>query len=184
MVSNIVSPIGKSFSLTGKGAVASLFISVGLWMFGNLMAALAFLLALCLIDFLSGLLKACKMGTLESSKIMPTIFKVTGYMLFVYMLNLVCIKGTEAFMYNASSENIASAVRYGMVISHLLIGVLALREMISVVENLASAGVLPDKFSTILSRIMVKVEDRAMAKVDSLALDNLEDVNNNKINEE
>lgn len=141
--------------------LTGLTIAIVSWLFGDLAYGVGVLLFLTVIDFITGLLKAGRDGQVESTKMARTAYKVTAYVVLIAALHvffthyLALVPGLEP-----GTKLIGpSLLFFFSLVPHFVTMVLVLREVNSIVENLAEAGLIPKPMATSLSKIFVRIRE-------------------------
>lgn len=158
-----------------------IFISgIATWMFGDLTSGMIVLIVLTAIDFCTGLLKAGRNGKIVSNKFMKTVYKFIAYVLLIFALHVFFfhyIPHIPSFEPDKTLFSNVMVVWFNLV-PHLILAILNLREMSSIIENLAEAGYLPRTAALMLSKVFTRVSVYIEDK--STGLDKPEIINNNQ----
>lgn len=155
LVGLIYAPMKPGEYLTG------LTVGIISWLFGDLAYGVGVLIFLTVIDFITGLLKAGSDGAVESTKMARTGYKLAGYVVLIAALNLFfggylpTVPGLEP-----ETKLIGPGLLFFFnLVPHFVTMVLNLREINSIVENLAQAGLIPKGMATWLGKIFVRVRE-------------------------
>lgn len=163
-VKTLIGSIGNLFyaPTSGKQAGWGFLLGIITWIFGDLTYSLLILFVFTFMDFLTGLLKAAKLGEIASSKMSKTAYKLFGYIIFVALMAVVFhrflpqIPGLEP-----GSRLIPGAmITMFKVIPHFIIAILSIREIISNVENLSIAEIIPKKVADLFLGILHSVDKK------------------------
>lgn len=146
----------------GWGVILTALIASFTWVYGGTGFVLGIILLFTLADFLTGIIKASIKGEVESSKVMRTVHKLVGYSILLAVLHILFVRylPTIPSLAYADQKFFPDALLVsGSVIPHIVGAMIAIREVMSVIENLSVAGILPKSVIILLGKIFKKVAD-------------------------
>jgi len=126
-----------------RGAVAA-FISLMSYLFGGLDALLSALVAMIIIDFISGLIKAVALREVASEKMLIGGAKKVGIMFIVAVANIIC-----------------SVLETDDILRSMIISYFIASESISILENWSMLGLpVPKKLRNVLALLQGEKENK------------------------
>jgi len=151
----------------GYGVILTALIASFTWVYGGTGFVLGVILIFTLADFLTGIIKAAMNGEVESSKVMRTVYKLAGYSILLAVLHILFVRympTIPSLAYEDQNFFPDALLVSGSVIPHIVGAMIAIREVMSIIENLSAAGILPASTVMFLGRIFKKIADNLERK--------------------
>lgn len=146
----------------GWGVIVTALIASFTWVYGGTGFVLGVILIFTVADFVTGIIKAAMNGEVESAKVMRTVYKIVGYCILLAVLHILFVRymPTIPSLAHADQQFFPDAMLVsGSVIPHIVGAMIAIREVMSIIENLSAAGILPKSVVAFLSRIFKRTDD-------------------------
>lgn len=145
----------------GWGVVFTALVASFTWVYGGTGFVLGVILIFTVADFLTGIIKAAMNGEVESAKVMRTVYKLAGYSILLAVLHILFVRylpTIPSLVHEGQTFFPDALLVSGSVIPHIIGAMIAIREVMSIIENLSIAGILPNSVVVYLGRIFKRIE--------------------------
>jgi toxin secretion/phage lysis holin len=150
----------KTFDLAWLDYAYAMILGIATWLFGDAAFSLGILLIVVIADFITGLLCAGRNGEIESSKMARTGYKLAAYVVLIAVLHIVLFHWLNNIPVLLDDPALMEGmVRLASFVPHVVAGILILREVNSILENLVAGNYIPESMANWLSKIFLKIRE-------------------------